>query len=859
MKPIDALTKYFGYGSFRPGQEEIINSIISGETVLAVLPTGAGKSLCYQIPALLSKSFAIVISPLIALMKDQVDSLNKNEVLASFINSSLDYQAGEKVMNAVASGKIKILFVSPEKLGNKTFVEKIKQLAPEFVFVDEAHCISEWGHNFRPSYRKIHEFIDHLEIKKVSAFTATATEEVREDILKQLSLANPKIFVRGFERENLHLNVLPTLKKKEKTAEIIRNNKLPAIVYTSTRNAAEELAEYLRKEMVNSVYYHAGLPSEMKRIIQDDFMSGRVKVICATNAFGMGIDKNDIRLVIHYNMPGSIENYYQEIGRAGRDGNPSKVFLLYEDRDKQIQEYFINSSTPSRDQIEMIYDCVCDYGKIALGMTNTQPIVYDLGLTNLFGIKKLSNGIIQAAAKVLSESGYLSLKSDIMSQHLVRFPLKPDQLHSFIINFATANHKDLLLLLTKNFGSKIFNDYCRVDIKNLAERLETEEEEIVQDLVDLYRGEIIEHQKPQKNPTFGLLQPRVQSKALQLNLAMLTKVKKNLQQKLKLMEEFVSTDKCRMSFVLEYFGQNTDGYKCGKCDNCLESGSNITVDYLDEIILRTLHEAKRPLRMKTLIQILHGSTNLGSLNKFSSFGTCVHFSKEQIEDALQQLLISKKVLINADMIKLSELGLDFFAEDKLEEAKSELVDYEEELKLFNKLRQIRKEASEKFAQQPHLICTDEILRTIAKMKPQNHSTLLSIAGFNQRMFNKIGDEVLSAVKISKQEHSTATNSSKSDLPRKSKLILELVEKKYSLEEIAELSKVSESLLAIQLEGLISMMPELDLSSLINADELNTINQKIDEGITEIKELKTLFGGKISYAKIRLALAKRNFS
>lgn len=859
MKPIDALNKFFGYDSFRPGQEEIINSIISGETVLAVLPTGAGKSLCYQIPALLSKSFAIVISPLIALMKDQVDSLNKNEVLASFINSSLDYLAGEKVMNAVASGKIKILFVSPEKLGNKTFVEKIKQLSPEFVFIDEAHCISEWGHNFRPSYRKIHEFIEHLGIKKVSAFTATATEEVREDILRQLSLTNPKIFVRGFERENLHLNVLPTLKKKEKTAEIIRNNKLPAIVYTSTRNAAEELAEYLRKEMINSVYYHAGLPSEMKRIIQDDFMSGRVKVICATNAFGMGIDKNDIRLVIHYNMPGSIENYYQEIGRAGRDSNPSKVFLLYENRDKQIQEYFINSSTPSRDQIEMLYDCVCDYGKVALGMTNTQPIVYDLGLTNLFGIKKLSNGIIQAAAKVLSESGYLSLKSDIMSQHLVRFPLKPDQLHSFIINFATANHKDLLLLLAKNFGSKIFNDYCRVDIKNIAERLETEEEEIIHDLVELFRGGIIEHQKPQKNPTFGLLQPRVQSKALQLNLAMLTKVKKNLQRKLELMEEFVSTDKCRMSFVLEYFGQNTDGYKCSKCDNCLESGSNITLDYLDEIILRTLHEAKRPLRMKTLIQILHGSTNLGSLNKFTSFGTCVHFSKEQIEDALQQLLISKKVLINADMIKLSELGLDFFADDKLEEAKSELVDYEEELKLFNKLRQIRKEASEKFAQQPHLICTDEILRTIAKTKPQNHSALLSIAGFNQRMFNKIGDEVLGTVKISKQEHTAATNSSKADLPRKSKLILELVEKKYSLEEIAKLSKVSESLLAIQLEGLISMMPGLDLSSLINADELKLINQKIDEGVTEIKELKTLLGGKISYAKIRLALAKRNFS
>lgn len=859
MTPIEALNKYLGYDSFRPGQEEIVNSIISGENALVVLPTGAGKSLCYQIPALLSKSFAIVISPLIALMKDQVDSLNKTETIASFINSSLDFAAGEKVLNSVSSGKIKILFLSPEKLSNTSFVEKIKQLSPEYIFIDEAHCISEWGHNFRPSYRKIHEFIDHLGIKKVSAFTATATEEVREDIVKQLSLLNPRIFVRGFERDNLHINVIASIRKKEKAAELIRSNKLPAIVYTATRNGAEELAEYLRKESINAVFYHAGLQSEMKRIIQDDFMSDRVKVICATNAFGMGIDKNDIRLVIHYNMPGSIENYYQEIGRAGRDGKPSKVYLLYEERDAQIHEYFIKNATPSRDQIELVYDAICDYGGIAVGMLNERPIVHDANLSKLFEINQISSGIVQSSIKVLVESGYLTFKNELYGYHTVRFPLKPDQLRSFINSFANATHKDLLLLLVKTYGSKIFTESTRIDIKSISERLETSLEEIIEDLSALLQGGIIEYRKPPKNPSFMLSHPRVQSKALKLNLTMQKAIKKNMEHKLEVMEEFVSTDKCRMGYILHYFGQNSKDYNCGKCDNCLEGGSTPSLDYIDEIILRTLHESKTPLRKKTLLQILHGSSTLYSFNKLSTFGACVHFSKDQIEEAIEQLVIARKILTSNDVIKLSETGNDFFTNDRLTEAKSNLTDYESELKLFNALRQIRKDASEKFGQQPHLICTDEILRAVSKAKPTSHSALLSVAGFTQRMFNKIGDDIINAVKTVAKNDLSKREIQTSNLPRKSKLILELVEKKYSLEEISELAKISESLLSIQLEGLISMIPDLDISNLINKEELTAINSKIDEGISDMKELRNSLDGKISYSKIRIALSKRSFN
>jgi len=859
MQPKDALKIYFGYDQFRAGQEEIINSIISGKSVLAILPTGAGKSLCYQIPALLSKSFAIVISPLIALMKDQVDSLNKLTPIASFINSSLDFIASEKVLQEVASGKIKILYISPEKLSNIKFVERLKQLSPDYVFIDEAHCISEWGHNFRPSYRRIFEFIKFAGIAKVSAFTATATEEVRIDILKQLSLTEAKVFVRGFERENLHLNVIATSRKKEKTLEILRSNKQPIIIYTATRSNAEEITEYLRKENIQSVFYHAGLSSEMKKIIQDDFMTGRVKVICATNAFGMGIDKNDIRVVIHYNMPGSIENYYQEIGRAGRDSKPSKVFLLYDNRDKNIQEYFINNSFPSREQIELFYDCICDYGNIAVGFVNTNPIPYDTDFKNLLEIKKLTSGIAQSALNVLSSSGYLQTKSELNSQHNVRFILKPNQLHSFIKSFASVNHKDLIVLLCERFGSKIFKESCRLEVGELSESLEITYSKFLNDLNELSRGGIIEYQLPHKNPGVFLTQPRIPSRRLKLILSEQSEIEKSLFQKLSIMEEYVTTEKCRMKYILKYFGQDNPNYECGKCDNCLASNKNSTLEYLNEIIIQTLHEAKRPLRTKTVVQILHSSSNFGYLSSFSTYGICVHFAKLQIEEAIQQLAVSKKILLKNDLLKLSDVSTDFFASDEIEKKNEGLINYEQELVLFNKLRQIRKEASEKFRQMPHLICQDEILRTIAKVKPKSHSELLNIAGFNQRMFNKIGEDIILVVKAENRINDTSSGFNKRALPRKMKLILELIEKEYSLKEIAELAKLSESLLGIQIEGLINMLPELNISSLIKKEEIDLISCKIKEGITDVKELKNILGGSISYAKIRLVLAKQNFN
>ncbi|MCH7774136.1 MAG: ATP-dependent DNA helicase RecQ, partial [Bacteroidetes bacterium] len=362
----------------------------------AVLPTGAGKSLCYQLPALISENFSIVISPLIALMKDQVDNLNRENEVAAFINSTMDFIETEEVLQKISYGKIKLLYVAPERLDSKKFADRIVSLNPNFLFVDEAHCISEWGHNFRPSFAKISEFINYCSIKNVSAFTATATPEVVKDIGTQLNFNNPKIFVKGFERENLHLNVHLNVNKNRKCQELLSVIDGSAIIYTSSRKKAEEAAEFLKLKGFNCGYYHAGLNAIERRRVQEDFINDELRVICATNAFGMGIDKKDIRLIIHYNIPGSIENYYQEIGRAGRDNKDSHIHLLYVDNDINIQNYFISNSHPTKELIQNIYNAINDFNLIEIGNHPKHELIIDPDYISNYTGMPISRGLLHS-------------------------------------------------------------------------------------------------------------------------------------------------------------------------------------------------------------------------------------------------------------------------------------------------------------------------------------------------------------------------------------------------------------------------------------------------------------------------------
>ena len=847
------LFENFGYESFRPGQKEIITAIINGKDVLAVMPTGAGKSLCYQIPALLSENFSIVISPLISLMKNQVDVLNKKKKIAGFINSSLDYKETEQVFNEILRKEIKLLYISPEKLENIEFVKRIKALNPEYLFIDEAHCISEWGHNFRPSYRKISFFKNYIGFPNISAFTATATPVVRNDIISQLEMNEAKVFVYGFERENIGLNVIKTHRKRDQLLKILKRKNLPAIIYTATRKKTEAVADFLRYNKIDCRFYHAGLTPELRRVIQDDFLSGRANIIVATSAFGMGIDKKDVRSVIHYDIPGTIENFYQEFGRAGRDGNASETFLLFDNKDISIQEHFIKNSHPTKEQIRFVYDALANSAKIAVNSITDKKIPVDKNFMKIMRNEKISRGLLSSALSILEEAGYIKHNSDYEQNHYVKILYDKTDLRKYIDSLHNNLLKDLILLIVRDLGETVFRNPTKINILQFTQLLKIQEKQLIENLEFLDSIGLLSYEKPSGYSSVQLTTERVLSQNLRIDYKKINRMREFELDKLDAMINYVHTKDCRFKYILDYFGEETTNYKCGKCDNCLNINhqTGILTDFIKEAIVQTLRESDGRLKKNRLLPILTGKTELSGARKFSTFGRCAHYSKQEIEDALSELIDTHKIVKDNDVLVSSDSYL-FDEENTTVENIAGSGDYEQHLILFNKLREQRKLTAQKYGQSSALICPDNLLKEIAKQKPVTPSRLLAIKGFTNRMYNKVGEDFLLIINDHIQNEKKVKKI-KSKLPDNLLRTYELIGKGYTLDDIAKIQKLPLSLVSLQIESILEFEPEIDYATLFDSKELEQMEKMLKSGITEIKDLKQNLPGSISYAKIRLFL------
>jgi ATP-dependent DNA helicase RecQ len=557
------LTRYWGYPGFRPMQLEIIESVASGKDTLGLMPTGGGKSITFQVYSLSQKGICIVITPLIALMKDQVQNLNSRGIKALAIHSGMSPVEIKITLDNAVWGEYKFLYVSPERLNSEHFNERLEQMDVNLVTIDEAHCISQWGYDFRPSYLNIIQIRKILPEVKFLALTATATVKVADDIQEKLEFKQKNVLQVSFQRENLNYLVRQVENKMGYLLETLIKVKGSGIIYVRSRRATREIADELRKNNISADFYHAGLSNHVRSWKQDLWINGKTRVIVATNAFGMGIDKPDVRFVVHFVPPDSLEAYYQEAGRAGRDGKKSAAVLLFNNAEKTKLKKHVAVAFPEIVSIKRIYQSLCNYLQIAEGFGKNQ--IYEFSLQGFAQAFKFQQAMVFNSLRILQREGYLEFTEEVDSPSRVYFTVTRDDLYKFQVS--NVDMDGFIKLLLRSYTG-LFTGFVTIDEELLANRSGATSEQVYEYLKHLRKSKIIDYVPRNRTPYIYFSKERIHIDRLKISRESYDLRKKELTNRIDAVIDYATrTTKCRSQILLEYFGE-TDSAPCGNCDVC---------------------------------------------------------------------------------------------------------------------------------------------------------------------------------------------------------------------------------------------------------------------------------------------------
>ncbi len=868
--PSEALRRYFGYDEFRPGQEEIIRSALSRQDTMVIMPTGGGKSLCYQIPALLCEGVTIVVSPLIALMKDQVDALAARGVRATTINSTLEFAEVSQRMTDIRYGLYSLVYVAPERFESSKFLELMKDVRIVLFAVDEAHCISEWGHDFRPSYLKLREALEALGRPPVIALTATATPYVQEDIVAQLGLDNPRRFVRGFDRPNLSYNVRASKDKDGDLREIITaemNRAGSVIVYCGTRKTVEAVGLMLHAERLPVTVYHAGLQEAERTGAQEAFISGRAKIIVATNAFGMGIDKADVRHVVHYDMPGSIEAYYQEAGRAGRDGLPSDCTLLYNARDRRLQEFFIRSSFPERPSIDAVYDALWDTVHVGYGSRYEGIFVPDE--RDIAGRAKIHASGLNSILGVL-EKNEIVRKVRAERLGMVQFLTGSKEIQNYYQITRDENRRKTIMGLLRTLGGAALTKETFFNPEELIRKFDIKPEAFEQSMRALAMSRLLRYTPPTPGTGYQFLAERLPIRNVRIDERSIEIGRNRALTKLDAVERYIQSSGCRRDFILEYFCAELENARCGRCDVCRSGEPKGAQAPLRpqtrramEMILTVVAELGGRFGKMTVVDILRGTVTPTvekfGLHDYPRFGELRDMERAELAELAGALIDNGLMDSSATLkpvVKITARGREairhltvirFIPVRTTEEQSQNPM-------ILKKLQEERAKIARRERLVPGAVCPDDLLVRISNDVPTSRAGFMDVEGMTGEVFGVCGAAFVGLLESLRTEE-VWDEEVPSGVPDRLRRTFLLYQDGCALEEIARRSARQPSTVSSHVEELIRMGVEIEIERFVPNGLIRSVRDELERmPNATLRELRALVGGAIDYPELRIAAA-----